>query len=132
MKIVPFHRPDGKKHNIEIIKYRSGDDARDKLAERHRHDFYTILFIQQGSSRQEIDFEQFHIEQNQIVIIPKGAVHWEKKVKDLIGYVILFKDDFFSDLQRELLNSFLQCAVAARKLCIPIEQHRHPIHLYLF
>ena len=121
MKVVEFKRPDGKGLNIEIIKYHAGDASRNASPDRHRHEFHSIFFIQSGQSVQEIDFEDFEISADQVMIIPKGSVHWEKEQRNLSGYVILFNEDFFSEIQSQLLNGFLQYAIALRKLLIPIE-----------
>ena len=120
MKTVEFERPDGKKLKIEIIRYQPNDLTRNRTPDRHRHNFHAIFFILEGKSVQEIDFESYDLSKNQIMIIPKGSVHWEKELIDLEGYVILFKEDFFSKVQEELLNGFLQYAIALRKLLIPI------------
>ena len=121
MKTVEFHRPDGKKINIEIIKYQCNDPSRNATPDRHRHEFHSIFFILGGSTVQEIDFDEYQIGQNQIMVIPKGAIHWEKTNHHVSGFVILFTDDFFSEVQRQLLNGFLQYAIASRKLLIPVQ-----------
>ncbi|MEM6800491.1 MAG: AraC family transcriptional regulator [Bacteroidota bacterium] len=131
METVEFYRPDGRGLQIEIIKYRSDDSLRNKMPERHRHNFHSIFFIQEGYSEQEVDFESYSIHENQVMIIPKGAVHWEKKVQNLAGYTILFTDDFFSIPQKRLLDGFLQYTVALRKLLIPLDENTlKPISLY--
>ena len=122
MKIINFYRPDGKELNIEIIKYQPNDKSRNKTPDRHRHNFHSIVFILEGMSSQEIDFEDYEISANQIMLIPQGAIHWEKEIIQLSGYTILFKDDFFSNPQKQLLYGLLQYAVALRKLLIPIDQ----------
>ncbi|MEM9548805.1 MAG: AraC family ligand binding domain-containing protein, partial [Bacteroidota bacterium] len=122
MQTVQFNRPDGKKLNIEIIHYRPKDSSRNKTPDRHRHDFHSIFLILEGKSVQEIDFQHYELTKNQIMLIPKGAIHWEKEIKGLLGYTILFKDDFFSNHQKELLYGLLQYAVALRKLLITISE----------
>lgn len=122
--MIEFQRPDGKNLNIEIIQYQSDDAQREKMHQIHRHDFHSIFFIQKGFSKQEIDFEKYEIQANQIIIIPKGSTHWEQENKAVEGYTILFTDDFFSDIQKELLNGFLQYAIALRKLLIPISDEQ--------
>lgn len=122
METVQFHRPDGKKLNIEIIKYTPKDVSRNKTPDRHRHDFHSIFFILEGKSTQEIDFQEYELTKNQVMLIPQGAIHWEKKIKGLSGYTILFKDDFFSNAQKQLLLGLLQYALALRKLLIPIKE----------
>ncbi len=121
MNTVHFQRPDGKNLNIEIIRYQPDDLPRNTTVDRHRHDFHSIFFILAGSSIQEIDFEEYAIQADQVMLIPQGAVHWEKESIQLAGYTILFKDDFFSAPQRDLLYGLLQYAVALRKLSISIE-----------
>ena len=120
MQSVDFQRPDGKTLQIEIIRYERGDKARDKFEGRHRHLFHSIFFIQEGYSQQEIDFENYLLQANQVMLIPQGAIHWETKMQDFVGYVILFKADFFSDVQKRLLNGFMQYAIARRKLLINV------------
>ncbi|MCI4669048.1 MAG: helix-turn-helix transcriptional regulator [Bacteroidia bacterium] len=121
METVEFHRSDGKKLNIEIIKYKPEDLPRNKTPNRHRHDFHAIFFIQEGTSLQEIDFEDYHITSNQVMLIPEGAVHWEKEIIHMSGYTILFKNDFFSNAQKRLLDGLMDYAVALRKLLIDMK-----------
>ena len=122
MKIVEFKRPDGKNINLEIIKYSPTDLSRNKTPDRHRHNFHSLFFIRNGRSIQEVDFTDYRLSKNHIIIIPKGSVHWEKTMKNLSGYTILFKDDFFSAHQRQLLHGLLNYAIALRKLLIKIEK----------
>ncbi|MEL7122724.1 MAG: AraC family transcriptional regulator [Bacteroidota bacterium] len=121
MKIVEFQRPDGKPLKIEIIKYQADDFSRNTTPDRHRHNFHSIFFVLNGYNKQEIDFSQYEIAKNQVMIIPKGAIHWEMEQKDYLGFVILFTDDFFSIHQKLLLHGFLQYAIALRKILINVE-----------
>ena len=120
MESVGFKRPDGNPIQIEIIRLEAGEGSRDRHEERHRHDFHSILYIDRGQSEQEIDFEEYSIGPNQVAVIPTKSIHWEKKRTPLKGFVIVFKDEFFSLVQKELLNGFLQYAIATRKLVIPV------------
>jgi len=122
MKTVEFYRPDGKKLKIEIIKYEPDDKSRNRTPDRHRHNFHSIFFILKGKSVQEVEFQHFDLSQNQILIIPQGAIHWEKENENLSGYVVLFKDEFFTKMQRQLLYGLLHYASALRKLLIPLEE----------
>ena len=127
MNTIAFNRPDGKKLNIEIIKYRSDDENRDTPPDRHRYEFHAIFFIQSGSSKREIDFEDYEIQKGQVMIIPKGSTHWEKANHTYSGYVILFNESFFSEVQTQLLNALLLYAMALRKLLIPIDSKDMPV-----
>lgn len=121
MQTIHFARPDGKDLQIEIIKYQPEDLSRNRTPDRHRHAFHSIFFITAGTSLQEIDFEEYALAANQVMLIPQGSVHWEKETKNLSGYTILFKDEFFSKPQQQLLDALTQYAVALGKLLIPIE-----------
>ncbi|MEM9258977.1 MAG: hypothetical protein AAGA62_04985, partial [Bacteroidota bacterium] len=118
--IVTFRRPDAKALNIEIIRHTPGQTNRHKPQGRHRHNFHAILFIQAGGGRQEIDLDIFSLAPQQVVIIPKGAIHQELESLNIVGYEILFTDEFFSDAQRQLLVGFLQHAIALRKLQVQV------------
>lgn len=121
MSLVKFKRPDGQNLNIEVLRYAPGDQQRITSRERHRHDFHSISFIQSGYSLQELDFEDYELGPDQILIIPAGTTHLEKEVRNYSAYVILVKDDFFSQAQLRLLNGFIVYAKLMRKLLIPIE-----------
>ena len=132
MQTILFKRPDGKKLKIEIIRLHVDALQREKIEERHRHDFHSILFIQSGGSVQEVDFNHFEVKANQVLVIPKGAVHSEAHLEGKVGYEVLFKDEFFSNAQKVLLDGFLQYAVALRKLLIevPAKQVGHLVNYF--
>ncbi|MEO1712182.1 MAG: cupin domain-containing protein [Bacteroidota bacterium] len=121
MQTIHFARPDGKDLQIEIIKYQPEDLSRNRTPDRHRHAFHSIFFILDGTSLQEVDFDEYELAAGQVMFIPTGSVHWEKETQNLSGYTILFKDEFFSIPQKQLLDAVMQYAVALRKLLITIE-----------
>ncbi len=84
--------------------------------ERSRHGFHTILFQSSGKSVQEVDFDTYELSSNHILIIPKGSIYLCKEITAVSGYAISFKEDFFSKVQKELLDAFLQYAFALHKL----------------
>lgn len=128
MEIVEFQRPDGKNLNIEIIQNTLEHNPKQDIGQRHRHNFHSIFFIKEGKSKQEIDFERYEISKQEILIIPQGATHLIKEISAWEGYTIVFKDEFFSKVQKDLLNGFLQYAIITRKLLINIPK---PIQNYL-
>jgi AraC-like DNA-binding protein len=70
----------------------------DKLHGPHRHTFYQVILITQGSGSQTIDFEQFEIKPGMICFMIPGQVHsWN--IKDKVdGYVISFSENVYSSL----------------------------------
>lgn len=137
MKTVDFKRPDEKNLNIEIIKYRSHDPSRNRTPDRHRHNFHSIFLINKGTSTQEVDFDDFSLTQQDLLLIPKDSIHWERENHNIEGYTILFTDDFFSSHQNLLLYGLLRYAMIHRKLLINIPASnvlaiRHYVDLLFF
>lgn len=122
MKIVKFNRPDRRQLNFEIIKVLPQNVERNVTPDRHRHEFYYIFFVLDGISTQEIDFDRYDIHKNQMVFIPKGAIHWEIESKYLESYVILFKDDFLAKPMMDMINGFVKYAIFQRKLVLDLTQ----------
>lgn len=120
MKTASFQRPDGRDLNLEVIRCDPQDLSRNRTPDRHWHAFHSIFFFQEGNGVQEVDFESFEIAGPDVLIIPEGGIHWEQEFSGVRGYVVLFTSDFFSEVQQQLLDSFLQVAVALRKLHISL------------
>lgn len=122
MKLIKFERPDGQKINFEIIKVLPQNVERNVTADRHRHEFYSVFFVLGGVSTQEIDFSKYNIQKNQLVFIPKGAIHWEIESKNLESYILLFKDDFLAKPMMEMVNGFVKYAIIQRKLILDLTE----------
>ena len=121
METVSFKRPDGKTLNIEIIKYTNEGEMRGYGTGLHRHDFHSILYVQGGETVQEVDFLEYKLRANQLLVIPKGCIHCEKTIQGIQGYVVLFKDDFFSNIQKELLNGLLHYVMSTENFMLEID-----------
>lgn len=119
-------------HFLEITRFTNENDLGNIPIERCRNNFHTILYITQGNSLLEIDFAEYHIAPNQIVIIPQGTVYFQKQIQQPNGYRINFRDDFFSEKQQWLANGFLQYALVTRKLFIDIAPKKVPNLLKYF
>ena len=126
MEIIKFERPDGRKLNFEIIKVLPQTKHRQVTANRHRHEFHSIFFILKGRAVQEVDFEKYEMKKNQLVFIPKGAIHCEMESNKLESYILLFKDDFLAKPMMEMIDGFVKHAIYQRKLVLnlsPIQSH---------
>lgn len=68
----------------------------------HKHEFYELYLFESGSAVHNVDFQTYHIRDNQLFFIEQGKVHhWEKNISNqLTGYRILFTRAF-------LQNSFV-------------------------
>ncbi len=62
----------------------------------HRHDFYFILFIQNGTGEHEIDFIQYEVNNHSVFFIRPGQVHQLKLHKGTTGFMLQFTSDFYA------------------------------------
>ncbi|GAF04856.1 helix-turn-helix domain-containing protein [Saccharicrinis fermentans] len=63
-------------------------------AQAHRHDYYEILFIEEGEGQHIIDFEAYNVKAPSYFFISKGQVHFWKHIKSLKGKALLFPREF--------------------------------------
>lgn len=61
----------------------------------HRHDFFEILFLTNGSGTHTIDFRDYKIKPNSIFFLSPGQIHSISLSKDIYGYIFLFSPEFF-------------------------------------
>ena len=64
------------------------------VQELHRHDFYYILIVRNGSGTHEIDFTNYEIKDHTVFMMRPGQVHNLSLNKNSTGYLIQFKTDF--------------------------------------
>ncbi|WP_103068541.1 AraC family transcriptional regulator [Aquimarina sediminis] len=60
----------------------------------HRHDFFTILLIDQAKGNHIIDFNQYSLGSNQIFFIAPGQVHQMIEESKSIGFSMVFSNQF--------------------------------------
>ncbi len=82
-------------------------EEKDMIQDLHRHDFYYILVLKNGSGYHKIDFKHFEIKDNVIFLMRPGQVHQLVLKAGSTGYLVQFKTDFFytqNKLSQELLR----------------------------
>lgn len=72
----------------------------------HRHDFYNILFIQEGSGTHTIDFVTYEVKPCSIFFLTPGQVHSWNLSPDVKGFTIFFSAEFYlmDSTERKLLD----------------------------
>jgi len=70
----------------------------------HRHNFYEVFWITGGSGRDIIDFEPYPILENTLYFITPGQVHSWSVECAIIGYALLFTEEFLPTRAMELLT----------------------------
>lgn len=131
MKLVKFKRPDGRKINFEIVKPSPQNLTSKTAIERHRHEYYSIFLVLNGTSKQEIDFEEYTIKKHQLIFIPKGAIHRDIESENFETYTLLFKDDFLAKNMMEMVNGFVKYAIFQGKLLLDLSKTQHKEFLKL-
>lgn len=99
----------------------------------HKHNFYEILWIKKGKSKQNIDFKPYEILENTLFFISPGQLHLFEEWEDIEGFVVLFTEQFFlqifqnknilfelSYLDNLYENPFLQLQIEDKKTLEPI------------
>jgi AraC family transcriptional regulator, transcriptional activator of pobA len=62
----------------------------------HRHDFYNLLYITEGSGTHSIDYRTYPVVPNQLYFMAEGQVHsWELSPNSK-GFTMFFTKDFYS------------------------------------
>ncbi|MFT5647738.1 MAG: AraC family transcriptional activator of pobA [Aureispira sp.] len=88
------------KFQIEALK--PDKEGEGMKVEPHRHDYYHILYVKQGSGKHSIDFKWYEIKPNSIFFVFPGQVHSLEIDEHVEGYVISFSAFFY------LLNNSIQ------------------------
>ncbi|WP_345375203.1 helix-turn-helix transcriptional regulator [Algivirga pacifica] len=60
----------------------------------HRHDFYTILFIQKAEGQHIIDFNTYDLGQRQVFFVSPGQVHQMLESKPSKGWALTIRKEF--------------------------------------
>lgn len=78
------------------------------ISSSHKHHFYQLLFITEGSGVHTIDFNTYNIEKGDLYILSPGQIHKWLFDSSTKGYVINFTTDFFASFlfRNDYLNDF--------------------------
>jgi AraC-like DNA-binding protein len=84
---------------FEITHFQQMEDP--DLTDVHKHSFYEILWVDQGTSAQTIDFKTYDLQAKSLFFISPGQVHEFEKWQGLKGGTIMFTEDFFLRNQQD-------------------------------
>lgn len=97
MKTYQLSQKNSPQAYFHLVQMGSIHDAlQGKSNEPHRHDFYTILLIEQGKGQHLIDFQTYPIENNSVFFVGPGQVHQVDTSEKPKGWVIAFNRDFLA------------------------------------
>ncbi|PRY03958.1 AraC family transcriptional regulator [Pontibacter ummariensis] len=66
------------------------------IREPHKHDFYILLFVTQGTGTHTIDFEEYEVKPGTVFFMIPGQVHSWKLSNDADGFVIFLTQEFYA------------------------------------
>jgi AraC family transcriptional regulator, transcriptional activator of pobA len=102
IETVKFQKPADKKLLFEIIPL---PEPKGKIrATLHRHEFYEMMIILSGNTRQIVDFKPYNVKAKEILVISKGCLHQGDPKERVKGFKIIFAADFFSTEEFEYLS----------------------------
>lgn len=87
-----LHSNDGRFRVRDLQQVLNGSDL---VHDLHRHDFYFVLAVQQGSGMHEIDFIQYPVQNNTVFILRPGQVHKLELTADTTGFLLEFDLSFY-------------------------------------
>ncbi|HEY0734006.1 MAG TPA: helix-turn-helix domain-containing protein [Herpetosiphonaceae bacterium] len=90
---LPFHLPADDTLPFEIGRLETTHSLR-SAARPHRHRFYEIIWVQDGSGLHTIDFQDHPIGPRSLFLLSPGQVHAVRIDAPLAGFLILFTADF--------------------------------------
>lgn len=82
----------------DITLFKHTEKGRSDLILPHKHDFYLLLFIEKGTGRHDIDFNQIEVKEYQIHFLRPQQVHYWQLSADTQGHQLMFS--------KLMLNSF--------------------------
>ncbi|MGQ1891049.1 helix-turn-helix domain-containing protein [Thermophagus sp. OGC60D27] len=109
-KDIPFHKysetpnhisnlkgyiPDGITADFPFVMTSFGNKTQAaNTIHAHRHDYYEILFIEEGAGQHIIDYEPYELKPPSFFFISKGQIHFWQLTKPLKGKAMLFPREF--------------------------------------
>ncbi|WP_373497034.1 AraC family ligand binding domain-containing protein, partial [Aquiflexum sp.] len=78
---------------FEIMRFE--DMIEPEVDDVHKHTFYEIIWIEEGNSRQTIDYKTYEIAPQSLFFISPNQVHEFEAWQPLKGGSILFTEDFY-------------------------------------
>ncbi|GLB52258.1 AraC family transcriptional regulator [Neptunitalea chrysea] len=84
-------------------------ERQEKSASPHRHSFFQVLLIKEGSGEHVIDFQSFPIAKGDLYFLSPGQIHKWDFDKATEGIIINFDEIFFSSFlaKRDYIKDFL-------------------------
>jgi len=99
----------------------------------HRHEFYTILFIEKGKGTHIVDFIEYQVKNNTIYFIQPGQMHQVILTHEPKGWIITFTEEFLiaNSISQKLINDIYLFNDYGQSPPLPINEKDIPVYLNL-
>jgi AraC family transcriptional regulator, transcriptional activator of pobA len=96
----------------------------------HRHNYYTIIFIEQGEGSHFIDFTEYKVENRTIFFIQPGQMHQLILTQEPIGWVITFTEEFLiaNSIPDKMINDIYLFNDYGQSPPLPIHENTMPVY----
>ncbi|HEY5590978.1 MAG TPA: helix-turn-helix transcriptional regulator [Paludibacter sp.] len=107
--------------------YRNADGNPDSP---HRHDYYTIIYIEKGQGVHFVDFTEYKIEDRTIYFIQPGQMHQLMLTAEPKGWVITFTEEFLisNSIPEKLINDIYLFNDYGQSPPLPINEKDLPVY----
>jgi len=107
--------------------YRNSNGAPDSP---HRHDYYTIIFIERGEGIHFVDFIEYKVEGHTIYFIQPGQMHQLVLTSEPVGWVITFTEEFLiaNSIPEKLINDIYLFNDYGQSPPLPIKESDMPVY----
>jgi len=96
----------------------------------HRHDYYTIIFIEQGQGTHFIDFTEYEIADRSIFFIMPGQMHQVILTSEPTGWIITFTEEFLiaNSIPDKMINDIYLFNDYGQSPPLPINENDMPVY----
>jgi len=96
----------------------------------HRHDYYTIVYIERGEGVHYVDFAEYRIEDRTIYFIQPGQMHQLVLTSEPVGWVITFTEEFLvvNSIPEKLINEIYLFNDYGESPPLVIEENSLPVY----
>src|SRR5690606_38286325 len=67
-------------------------DSLEKIKKPHRHDYFSIYLLVSGETVQFIDFQEYHVQANSLIMMRPEQIHFHVKAKNAKLLRVNFKE----------------------------------------
>jgi len=95
--VKTYQKVNSKKENVSFGISRMEDiyiKRNGEVDEPHRHNYYTVLFINKANGLHKIDFNTYELSDKQIFFVAPGQVHQVMETKKSLGFAMTFSNQF--------------------------------------